>query len=90
MDFGSRLGLDNRIILRPDSRQKPQPPAVSSLERLLAYPKKIVDEEGSFIAYEGLEYPLSAFEAAISRQRELRKSNSNDSLSSYDSNLPSD
>ena len=63
---------------------------VSSLERLLAYPKKIVDEEGSFIAYEGLEYPLSAFEAAISRQRELLKSNSKDSLSNYQSKSLSD
>lgn len=66
-NYGSRLGIDNRIVLRTDSRQKARPPVASNLENLLTHPKKFYDKTGGLMGYEGLKYPMSAFEEALDR-----------------------
>ena len=71
--YGSRLGADQRIILRTDSTAKHRAPVGSNLEKLLTHPKKIFSKSGVLLGYDGLKYPLSKFEEALELQREMLK-----------------
>ena len=56
-NFGSRLGIDNRIILRTDSNVKARAPVTSNLESLIYKPEKILDENGRLLGFDNLKYP---------------------------------
>lgn len=66
-NFGSFLGVDNRVVLNNDSREKNRAPGASNLASLLTYPKKICSKNGALLCFEGLAYPQSYFEEALER-----------------------